>query len=104
MDSPEDQAQGTDQDGTADTHHDTDDDLLVRSRHTARAGALVAVKRGRSNGGGSGGHYIGDGGSIAGRVGGGGLHDRGLGGSGALRSGAIASSTRRGGGISGGSG
>lgn len=30
VDSPEDQAEGTDQDGTADADHHTDDDLLVR--------------------------------------------------------------------------
>lgn len=83
LDSPEDQAEGTNQDGTADTDHDTDDDLLVGGRHAARAGALVAVQRGGAgfgSGGGGGGHDVGNGGAIAGRVGGDRLHDWGLGG------------------------
>jgi hypothetical protein len=81
VDSPEDQTEGTDENGTTDTDHNTDDDLLVGGRDTARAGALVTVQRrggGLGNGGGSGGNEVGNGGAIAGRVRGDGLNNGGL--------------------------
>lgn len=81
VDSPEDQTHGTDDNGTADTNDDTDDDLLVGRRNTAGAGALIPVERWFSSRGGSGGHHSGRGRSIAaGRVRGDGLHDGSLGG------------------------
>lgn len=85
--SPEDETEGTDQDGTTDTDNNTNDDLLVGGRDTARSGALVAIERRRGgigNGGRSGGHHVGHGRSAAGLVRGDGLHDRGLGSGGSL--------------------
>lgn len=87
VDPPEDETEGTDQDGTTDTDNNTNDDLLVGGRDTAGAGALVAVERRRGgigNGSGSGGHHVGHGGSASGLVRGDGLHDRSLGGGGRL--------------------
>lgn len=47
LDAPEDNTQNTEEDGTTDTYHDTDDDLLVRGRDTTAGRAAASIERSR---------------------------------------------------------
>lgn len=83
LNTPDDDSQNTDDNGTADTHDNTDDDLLVRIGDTgAGVAAVITTERGGCGRGGgrSGGHDMGHGATANRLVGSDGLDDGSLGG------------------------
>jgi hypothetical protein len=96
LDAPEDNTQNTNEDGTSDTYHDTDDDLLVRGRNAAAGRAAAAVERSRgglSSRGGSTEHDSGLGRTADGHLGGDGLDNGSLSGRSGIRCGSLVGNT-----------